>query len=83
MDAGDRSVDMADQPCPIGLYIQRKEANVNRQVNQVANKKVSDNGQSYEGNKARWFYCTSGVILHQWMAWEYLTEEVTLELRSE
>lgn len=39
MDAGDRSVDIADQPCPIGLYIQRKEANVNRQVNQVVNKR--------------------------------------------
>lgn len=53
MDAENRSVDKADQPCPIGLHIQRKEADVNRQVNQVANKKGSDSGQNFEGNKAR------------------------------
>ena len=35
MDAGNSSEDKTDQPCPMGLYIQRKEADVNRQVNQV------------------------------------------------
>lgn len=53
MDAENRSVDKADQPCPNGLHIQRKEADVSRQVNQAANKKGSDSGQSFEGNKAR------------------------------
>ena len=63
MDAENRSVDKADQPCPTGLHIQRKEADVSRQVNQAANKKGSDSGQSFEGNKARWFDRASGVRL--------------------
>lgn len=33
IDAGDRSVDKAVQPCSVGAYIQRKETDVSRQVN--------------------------------------------------
>lgn len=33
IDAGDRSVDKAVQPCSVGVYIQRKETDVSRQVN--------------------------------------------------